>query len=439
MSREEPRMRWAIGALAFGLALGTCGLAVASNETAEGYAEWRYGSCLIVDGQRVCPSPNLKLEGRGEARSWGTIPLGYEVKVKKAVRLADGSLLAREVEAQPNGGALFESEVRAATDEMEAESRKAGQFYEGEGGDAHSLGRLLETGPAVARVRRIVDDLLPPYVSPDDVRVYVIENDEWNAFAMGNYSVYVYSGLLRDMDDDEVAIVLGHELVHATHEHSRKQAKKSMWIQLAALGALSATSAIDDDTKRALLQVAAGLAASAWTNGYGRDLEDQADRVGLRYAYEAGYDVTRGPALWDRFAKKYGNGSKAVSFFFSDHSQSAARAAKLRLEIARNYPNGPKRDGKARRAEEQPSRADSLDAARPSGEARALTGSSSAAPTAVERTGAAAASVGLGMTTAEVRRILGPADSELVFGDQVRWAYPDQTVVFEGGRVVEIR
>jgi len=34
------------------------------------------------------------------------------------------------------------------------------------------------------------------------VRVYVIENKEWNAFAMGNYSIYVFSGLLDDMDDD---------------------------------------------------------------------------------------------------------------------------------------------------------------------------------------------------------------------------------------------
>jgi Zn-dependent protease with chaperone function len=439
MSREEPRMRGAIGAVALSLALGASGLSAAPNETAEGYAEWREGSCLIVDGQKVCPAPNLKLKGHGEARSWPAIPLGYEVKVKKAVRLADGSLLAREVEAQPNGGALFESEVRAATDAMEAESRKAGQFYEGEGGSAHSIGRLLETGPQVARVRRIVDNLLPPYVPPGDVRAYVIENDEWNAFAMGNYSVYVFSGLLRDLDDDEVAIVLGHELVHATHEHSRKQAKKSMWIQLAALGALGATSAIDDDTKRVLLQVAAGLAASAWTNGYGRDLEDQADRVGLRYAYEAGYDITRGPALWDRFAEKYGNGSKAVNFFFSDHSQSAARAAKLRVELAHNYPNGPKPDGPARRAEPQPSRADSPDAVRPSGEARALAGSPPAVPAAGEEPGGPGASVRPGMTTDDVRRVLGPADSERALGDRVRWEYPDQTVIFENGRVVEIR
>ena len=69
-----------------------------------------------------------------------------------------------------------------------------------------------------------------------DHRVYAIDNKEWNAFAMGNYSIYVFTGLMKDMDDDELAIVLGHEMVHATHEHTRRQFKKQMWIQLAAIG-----------------------------------------------------------------------------------------------------------------------------------------------------------------------------------------------------------
>ena len=80
----------------------------------------------------------------------------------------------------------------------------------------------------------------------------------------------------------------------------------------------------------------------AWKNGYGRSLEDQADRVGLRYAYEAGYDITKGPRLWQRFARKYGEPGKVQNFFFSDHSLSAARAAKLERELALNYPEGPK-------------------------------------------------------------------------------------------------
>ncbi len=413
-----------LAALAFGLAAAA---GAAASETLEGYAEWYLDECLVVDGQRVCPAPGLDFEGEGAARTFATVPLGYEVKVEKATRLADGTVLAHRVEARPNGEAMFEARVRAATDQMEARIRRDGHFSEGEGRRARSVGRLLESGPRVDRVRRIVDNLVPPYLAPEDVRVYVIENEEWNAFALGNYSIFVFSGLLDAMDDDEVAIVLGHELVHATHEHSRRQAKKGVWVQLATLGALGATSTIDSGTSRAMAETAAGLAASAWSNGYGRDMEDQADRAGLRYAWEAGYDITKGPALWSRFAKKYGEGSAALSFFFSDHSQAAVRAANLEREIALNYPDGPRPDGPARRAEA------------PSG------GAVSPAPAAGTVGGGPGRrtqrrqEVRPGMTPDEVQRLLGEPDSALVFGERLRWAYPDRTVVFEDGRVTEVR
>jgi Zn-dependent protease with chaperone function len=402
------------------LALGA-GPATAADLKLEGYAEWVRDGCLVVDGQKVCPAPDLEFEGGGAAWSFATIPLGYEVKVQKGARLDDGTVLARRVEAKPNGTAMFEAQLRAATDREEARIRRAGHFSEGEGRRARSVGKLLESGPRVDRVRRIVNHLLPEYLGPGDVRVYVIENDEWNAFAMGNYSIYVFSGLLDALDDDEVAIVLGHELVHATHEHSRRQAKKGMWVQLAATGALGATSAIDARGTRALAETVAGLAASAWSNGYGREMEDQADRVGLRYTYEAGYDVRKGPPLWKKFAKKYGEGSSTLNFFFSDHSQAAVRAAHLEAEIALNYPGGPRADGPARR--EPPPSPGAI-------EARAESPSAGAAPPTQVRPG---------MTPEEVRQILGEPDSALVFGERLRWAYPDRTVVFEDGVVSEVR
>jgi predicted Zn-dependent protease len=79
------------------------------------------------------------------------------------------------------------------------------------------------------------------------------------------------------------------------------------------------------------------LGAAAFANGYSRDQEDQADRVGMRYAYEAGYDVSKGPALWKKFADKYGEGGKAQNILFGDHSRSTVRAAALEREIALNY------------------------------------------------------------------------------------------------------
>ncbi|HEY7516545.1 MAG TPA: M48 family metalloprotease, partial [Vicinamibacteria bacterium] len=407
----------------------------------DGYAEWRVDGCLIVDGQKVCPAAGAKFKGGGDARDFASVPLGYEVKAK-GTRGADGSLVAREVEAKPNGGALFEGEVKSATDAAEQKYRAAGSFLEGDGRKSSSVGRLYETGPQVERVRGIVDTLLPPYIHPEDVRVYVIENKEWNAFAMGNYSIYVFSGLLNDMDDDEVAIVLGHELVHASHEHTRRQFKKQMWIQIAALGVAASAQTIDNDTQRAIVSLVSVFGATAWSNGYGRSLEDQADRVGLRYAYEAGYDISKGPRLWNRFAKRDGEQGKVANFFFSDHSQSSARAAKLEKEIAFNYPDGPKAAGAERRratvvaaAAASTTPAVAVPAAVPAGAAAlAAPAAPAAAAGATHR-----AEIRAGMTPAEVRAILGSPRDELVFGEKTRWTYPDLSVVFEKGKVREVK
>jgi Zn-dependent protease with chaperone function len=423
-------MRGQVSVAALLLSLAPVAAAPAAEEKVEGYAEFRAKGCYLVDAQRVCPGPNLRFKGEGDARDFASIPLGYEVTAKGA-RRGDGAIVARELEAKPNGEALFENVVKAATDESELKYRRAGRFYEEGDRGVQNIGRIEEDGPRWERARRIVDSLLPPYLSPEDVRVYVIENKEWNAFAMGNFAIYIFSGLLDDADDDEVAIVLGHELTHASHEHTRREVKRQMWIQLAAAGVLGAAGTIDDDTKRIILQLATSLTATAWSNGYGRGLEDQADRVGLRYSYEAGYDVTKGPRLWNRFAKKYGQPGKVVNFFFGDHSQSQARADKLEKELARNYRDGVKPGG--------PTLPRATVSARPANPNSPRGEFDSGATSAAAPTRRPVAEVRPGMSPEEVRDILGRPSEELVFGDKTRWTYPDRTVIFENGRVTEVR
>jgi hypothetical protein len=423
-----------MSAILIGLALTTPAAEAqqVKEEKAEGYAEFRVGpDVLVVDGQRVKLSAGAKFKGEGEAKAgFGQIPLGYEVKAKGR-REAGGVLLARELEAKPNGSALFEREVKEATDSAEYEYRKAGSFYQSAGnGRIQVIGRLHDAGPDVERVRAIVDGLIPPYLDPDAVRSYVIDNEEWNAFAMGNYSIYVFSGLLDDMDDDEVAIVLGHELAHATHEHTRRQFKKQMWIQLLALGVVGAAESVDDKNKRAVIDLLAVFGATAWSNGYGRDLEDQADRVGLRYAYEAGYDITKGPRLWTRFAKKYGESGKVANFFFSDHSLSSARARNLERELALNYPEGAKESGPRLSASARKSRrSDPSRAAAPApGAVRALASTPSSGRKEIKP----------GMTLDQVRSLLGKPQEEIVFGNRRKWVYPNSSVTFENGKVTDV-
>ena len=154
---------------------------------------------------------------------------------------------------------------------------------------------------------------------------------------MANGAIWVYGGLIDATNDDELAIALGHELAHYMHEHSRRGAKRQMWRQLAAAGAEGALRSMKNDAARETVGLAAALSLSAWLTSYSRELEDQADRVGLRDAYEAGYDVSAGPLLWARFREKYGEEDRVSSFFRGTHSRPSDRIRNIQRELNLNY------------------------------------------------------------------------------------------------------
>jgi Zn-dependent protease with chaperone function len=330
------RSSWTVTFLALAVAAATT---VQAAETAKvaGYLEFRKPGFLIVDGQRIQITPKTKFRGSGNVKSIDAIPLGYEIKASGTLH-ADGTIAASALEARPNGMAFLEEDVLSGTQQAEDAYVEAAKVYQpGADGKEQVIGKLLTSGPQVTRARAIVDRLLPTYVDPKAVSVYVVENKEWNAMAMANFSIYVFSGLMADMDDDELAIVLGHEIGHATYEHSRKQAKKGMFTGIAGQMASLGAEVLDSSLARTAVQQGAALGTATFGNYFSRDDEDQADRVGLRYVYEAGYDYRKAPELWRRFAEKYGDSDQVTNFFFGDHSLSSKRAADLEREIAHNY------------------------------------------------------------------------------------------------------
>ncbi len=305
-------------------------------ESVEGYAEWKRDGVLVVDGQRVHGDTLTVFTGKN-IRSIDAIPLGYEVKVK-GMRQPDGRLIAQEIEAKPNGKAMFEAQVLSASKEVEDAWVSEGRMFEPKSdGSRENIGPILQSGSDYDRVQRIIRRLVPPYVDASALRVRVVETKAWNASAMGNGAIWVYTGIIHDMTDDELSIVLGHELAHYTHEHSRRNAKQAMFAQMLAAGAQAATAATDNKTAKAVAGLATSLGVSAWMSGYSRDLEDQADRVGLRYAHEAGYDVSVAPGMWARFREKYGEQDKITTFFAGSHSRPTDRIRNVQAEIARNY------------------------------------------------------------------------------------------------------
>ncbi len=111
----------------------------------------------------------------------------------------------------------------------------------------------------------------------------VLDDESINAFTTGGGYVYVHRGLLTYMSSEaELASVLGHEIGHNTARHPAQAQTRGVLASVLATGAaiMTGSSAVAE---------LANIGAEAWIQGYGRENEMQADRLGLEYATKSGY------------------------------------------------------------------------------------------------------------------------------------------------------
>ena len=118
----------------------------------------------------------------------------------------------------------------------------------------------------------------------EEFKFFVIDDEAINAFTTGCCNVYVNRGLLVNLNSEaELAGVLGHEIGHVTARHPARRQTQGMAASLGAMAAAILTGS------NAIGQLA-NIGAAAWMNGYGRENEMEADRLGMKYMVKAGYN-----------------------------------------------------------------------------------------------------------------------------------------------------
>jgi predicted Zn-dependent protease len=128
--------------------------------------------------------------------------------------------------------------------------------------------------------------------------VSLIGSKQINAFCMPGGKIAFYYGILQQLqlNDDEVAMIMGHEAAHALREHAREQMGKNAATSLgtSVVSALLGLGSTGD----ALLRESGKLLSLT----FGREDELEADLVGLELAARAGYDPGAGVTLWQKMA-----------------------------------------------------------------------------------------------------------------------------------------
>ena len=178
-------------------------------------------------------------------------------------------------------------------------------------------------------LNRVAAKLKPKTGAQDLViRVKVIKNAYLNAFAYPNGVIYIHTGLLARMDsEDQLAAVLAHELIHCTQRHALRAFRKYK-DQPAILTAVQHTLL----KTRGLQEMARYLGvtgAMAAISGYTRELEAEADRLGIGLMTAAGYNPKEVLFLFDQMIAEIKQEGRQEPFFFGSHPKVLQRVDNL--------------------------------------------------------------------------------------------------------------
>jgi len=148
------------------------------------------------------------------------------------------------------------------------------------------------TNPEVERYidrigQRILSTMGP---QPFDYRFFVIQDDQLNAFAVPGGSIFFFTGLIeKTKTTSEVAGVLGHEITHVKGHHMARQSGPDAISLLGLLGAFLLARTGSGSGGQAAGAVGQAIAATRQI-AYSRQLEMEADTLGVRYMSAAGFD-----------------------------------------------------------------------------------------------------------------------------------------------------
>ena len=246
---------------------------------------------------------------------------------RRAFVLAAGVAAATPVLAQVDVGKSSTFRKLVSADQIEA---AATQQYAQMMAQASAQKALAPDGNVqLQKLRTIAQRIIPHAAQWNDRarqwrwEVNLIGSKQINAFCMPGGKIAFYTGILDQLklSDDEVAMVMGHEMAHALREHARERLGKtqatsmglSIGAQLLGLGDFG--------------NVAAKLGTQLLALKYSRDDEAEADLVGMELAARSGFAPQAGSTLWRKMAAA--SGGKGGLAFMSTHPSGPDRIRQL--------------------------------------------------------------------------------------------------------------
>jgi hypothetical protein len=167
-----------------------------------------------------------------------------------------------------------------------------------------------------------------------EFRFFVVEDSSINAAALPDGTVLVNTALLGAVENEaQLAFVLSHEISHTLQVHNWREVHETRPQRIGLLIAGLAAGAFIGDLGPYMAQV--GMIAVI--NGHQRELENQADRLGLQNVIEHGYDPRPAPGFMKLIIERYG--ARTTSKLWSNHDSAVLRGSFLTVQLMKQYPD----------------------------------------------------------------------------------------------------
>ena len=258
------------------------------------------------------------------------VPSSPRWQARRAFLLAAGAGAAGSALAQVDVGSASGLRKLVPAETLENSAR---QQYAQVLNEARAQGALAPDGhPQLQRLHTIAQKLIPHTTSWNKRardwkwQVNLIGSKQITAWCMPGGKIAFYTGILDQLrlNDDEVAMIMGHEMAHALREHARERLAKT---QATGLGLSIASQLLGLGY---LGDAAANLGTQLLTLKYSRDDETESDLVGLEIAARGGYRPEASVTLWQKMQAASSNGGPS---FLSTHPSGNNRIQELQANL----------------------------------------------------------------------------------------------------------
>ncbi len=172
---------------------------------------------------------------------------------------------------------------------------------------------------------------------PFEYHFYVVKQDVYNAFATPAGHIFIYSGLLAAMDnEDELAGILAHEISHVVSRHISEKIERAKTLNVLSLagmiaGILLGAAGAGEAGQAVLIGSAAGT--QSMMLAYSRADEDEADQLGLNLLYRAGYDGEGMVTMFEKIRSKQWFGADDIPTYMMTHPAVESRIADINRRV----------------------------------------------------------------------------------------------------------